>query len=116
MELVYSEVAIGDNHSTACDSSPYTALPNTEISYDKCIDISDMDNKCNALVNFNGLVTIGDNENNGRPHGQVNMVAANPEKCNEVGNALTDTVDKNCEVKVGPLQVQTFGERFSTIY
>lgn len=84
---MYSEAAI-DNPSAGCSSSSDTALPNmSEMKYDKCIDISDSDEKCSALSIFDGLATMGDNKNNGRPDGlgQVDLVVANLEKCNDIG-------------------------------
>lgn len=54
--------------------------------------ISNKDEKCNTPLNFDGFVTMDDNGNNGRPDGQFDMVAGNPEKSNEY---LMDTAEIN---------------------
>lgn len=101
VELVVSEVAMGHNHSALCDSPPDTVLQDTgEISPEICVDISDIEEKCKALVNAG--VTLGDNANIGKPEGQVEMVADNPDKCGEICYDMPGTT----EVDGGPLQVQ----------
>ncbi|XP_040210401.1 uncharacterized protein LOC120941180 [Rana temporaria] len=107
VEFACTEAAV-DNHSAGCSSSPDTALRNMgEIKYDKCIDVSDHDEKCSMLAIFDGMVAMGDLKNNGRPDGlgQVDLVVENPENCSETGNDGFDTEVKG-KAEVGPLEVQ----------
>ncbi|PIO30788.1 hypothetical protein AB205_0141300, partial [Aquarana catesbeiana] len=90
VELRVSDVAMVDNNSTLCDSPPGTALQNTgEMSSDKCGDILDNEEKCNALVNVS--VTMSNDKNKGRPDGQGDMVAVNLKKYRKMNNGMTDT-------------------------
>lgn len=84
VELVASDVAMGDNYSALCNSPPDTALQDTgEISPEICVDISDIEEKCKPLVNAD-FVILGDNKNIGRVGGQVEMFTDKPDKCDDV--------------------------------
>lgn len=63
-----------------------------------CVDTSEIEKKCKALVNAY-FVTLGDIKNIGRSEAQVERVAANSKKGDEMYNGMTDKTEVNSAVE-----------------